>query len=205
MLLPVHFPHLYLFWTLLANIPAVPAHFPHPYIFRAFLANIPAMPTHFILRASLAHLLLLYLFYSHRLLLNPLDFLGPITTSLPLITFQAYWLLSQPNEFINSFLELPWPIYFLFTSPIYFLFTSYCSYGFTTSFLKLSWLICFFFTSYHSCRSTDHYSCHFGLLGLLYYFLFPFSSYCWAYSAIGSFVKSGHQHLSIKLQFNQVQ
>jgi len=29
---------------------------------------------------------------------------------------------------------------------------------------------------------------------LLYYLLFPFSSYCWASSAIGSFVKSGHQH-----------
>ena len=142
MLLPVHFPHLYLFWTLLVNIPAVPAHFPHPYIFRALLANILAMPTHFILQASSVHLLLLYLFNSHRLLLNPLDFLILITTSLPLITFQGYWLLSQPNEFINSFLKLPWPIYFLFTS--------YCSHGFTTSFLKLSWPICFFFTSYHS-------------------------------------------------------
>ena len=40
-------------------------------------------------------------------LLDPLGFLGPITTSLPLITFRAYWLLSQPNEFTNSFPRLP--------------------------------------------------------------------------------------------------
>jgi len=42
-------------------------------------------------------------------LLNPLGFLGPITTSLPLIAFRAYWPLSQPNEFTNSFPELPGP------------------------------------------------------------------------------------------------
>ena len=35
--------------------------------------------------------------------LNPLGFLDPITTSLPLITFRGYWPLSQPNEFTNSF------------------------------------------------------------------------------------------------------
>ena len=62
-------------------------------------------------------------------LLDPLGFLGPITTSLPLIYFQAYWPLSQPNKFTNSFPGLP--------RPIYFLFTSYYSYGLTTSFLGL--------------------------------------------------------------------
>ena len=49
-------------------------------------------------------------------LLNHLVFLDPITTSLSLITFQAYWPLSQPNEFTNSFLGFPQPIYFFFTS-----------------------------------------------------------------------------------------
>ena len=44
-----HFPYLYLFWTLLANIPAVPAHFTTSYW------------------ASSAYLLLLYLFYFHGL------------------------------------------------------------------------------------------------------------------------------------------
>ena len=107
----VHFPHLYLFWNLLANIPIV--------------------PTHFIPRASLAHLLLFYLFIPIGFLLNPLGFLGPITTSLPLITFRAYWLLGQLNEFTNSFLGLPWLIYFFFTS--------YCSHGFTTSLLGFPW------------------------------------------------------------------
>ena len=164
----VHFPHLYLFWNLLANIPIV--------------------PTHFIPRASLAHLLLFYLFIPIGFLLNPLGFLGPITTSLPLITFRAYWLLGQLNEFTNSFLGLP--------RPIYFLITSYCSHGFTTSFLGLPWPIYFLFTSYYSCGPATHYSCHSGLLGLLYYFLFSLSSYCWAFFAIGLFFKSGHQYLA---------
>ena len=47
-------------------------------------------------------------------LLDSLGFLGPITTSLPLITFRAYWPLSHPNEFTNSFPGLPRSIYFLF-------------------------------------------------------------------------------------------
>ena len=135
------------------------------------------MPTHLIPRASLAHLLLLFLFYSHGLLLNPLGFLGLITTSLPLITFRTYWPLSQPNEFINLFLRLP--------RPIYFFFTSYCSYRFTTSLLGLPRPIYFLFTSYYSCGHAGLYSCHSNLLGLLYYFLFLFSSYCWASSASG--------------------
>ena len=82
--------HYLLPMGLRANVSAVPVHFPHPYLFWALLANIPTVPTHFIPRASLAHLLLPYLFYFHGLLLNPLGFLYPITTSLPLITFRAY-------------------------------------------------------------------------------------------------------------------
>ena len=49
-------------------------------------------------------------------LLDPLGFLGPITTSLLLITFWIYWPLNQLNEFTNSFLRLLWPIYFFFIS-----------------------------------------------------------------------------------------
>ena len=75
-------------------------------------------------------------------LLNHLVFLDPITTSLSLITFQAYWPLSQPNEFTNSFPEL--------SRPIYFLITSYCSHGFTTSFIGFPLPIYFLFTSYYS-------------------------------------------------------
>ena len=177
----IQFPYPYLFWALLANISTVSAHFLHPYLFWALRANIPAMPIHFIHRAFSTHLLILYLFYSHRFLLNPLGFLDPITTSLLLITFRAYWPLSQPNEFTNSFLGLP--------RPIDFFVTSYCSHGFTTSLLGLPRPIYFLFTSYYSCELAGHYSCHSSLLSLFYYFLFSFSSYCWASSAIGSFVK----------------
>ena len=127
-------------------------------------------------------------------LLNHLVFLDPITTSLSLITFQAYWPLSQPNEFTNSFPEL--------SRPIYFLITSYCSHGFTTSFIGFPRPIYFLFTSYYSCGPGGHYSCLSSLLGLLYYFLFSLSSYCWTSSAIGPFVKSGHQHMSSKVVSN---
>ena len=89
MLLPVHFPHLFFFWALFDHIPAVPAHF------------IPW--------ASSAYLLLLYLFYSHVFLLNLLGFLSPTNTSLPHITFRAYWPLNQPYKFTNSYLGLPGP------------------------------------------------------------------------------------------------
>jgi len=55
--MPIHFPHLYLFWALLANIPVVLAHF--------------------ILWASSAHLLLLYLFYSYGLFAKSFRLLRP--------------------------------------------------------------------------------------------------------------------------------
>ena len=107
-----HFPYLYLFWALLANIPAVPTH-----LIISFL-GLPG-PIYFFCT----------FFTPMGFLLDPLGFLGPITTSLPLIYFQAYWPLSQPNKFTNSFPGLP--------RPIYFLFTSYYSHGLTTSFLGL--------------------------------------------------------------------
>ena len=120
---------------------------------------------HFSLWASSAHLLILYIFYSHGFLLNHLGFLGPTTTSLPLITFQAYWPLSQPYEFTNSYLGLP---------PIYLFFTSYYSHRFTTSFLRHSRSIYFFFTSFYFCMPADNYFYHSGLLGFT---LLIFSSY----------------------------
>ena len=86
------------------------------------------------------------------------------TTSLPLITFWAYWPLCQPYEFTNSFLELPRPIYFFFTS--YF-------HGFTTSFIGLPRPICFFFATHYFCGSADHYSCHSGLLVFALLFALP--------------------------------
>ena len=123
------------------------------------------MPTHFIPWASSTHLLLLYLFYSHGLLLNLLGFLGPTTTSLPLISLRAYWPLSEPYGFTNSFLGLP--------RPIYFFFTSYYFHGFTTSFLGLPQPIFFFFTTYYFCEFADHYSCHSALLGFALLFSLP--------------------------------
>ena len=128
-----------------ADTPAVPthffinlllraslAHYPHLYLFWALLPNIPAMPTHFT-TSFLEIPRPIYSFFTSftpmGFLLNSLGFLSPITTSLPLITFRAYWPLSQSNEFTNSFSRLP--------QPIHFLFTSYYSHGLTTSFIRL--------------------------------------------------------------------
>lgn len=141
-ILPYHFNvptialHLFFFSCypvgLQADTPAVPTHFfiklllraslanfPHPYLFWALLANIPTMPAHFIISFLGLPRPIYFFFTSFTLmgfLLDPLGFLSPITASLPLITFRAYWPLSQPNEFTDSFLELPWPIYLFFTS-----------------------------------------------------------------------------------------
>ena len=95
----VQFPHLYLFWALLANIHVVPTHF-----IISFLKL--SQPIYFFFTS----------FTYMGFLLDPLGFLGPITTSLPLVTFRAYWPLSQTNEFTNSFSGFLWPIYILFTS-----------------------------------------------------------------------------------------
>ena len=143
---------------------------------------------YFISWAFSAHFFFLYHFYSYELLLNPLGFPDPITTSLPLIIFRACWPLCQHFEFTNSFLGLP--------RPIYFFCTSYYSHVFTTSFLGLPWPICFFFVTFF-------FFFFVGLLtiilavpaywSLLHYFLFLSSSYCWVSSAIALFVKSGHQ------------
>ena len=198
--LPYHFIvpaiSLPLFYFLLpvglwADTPAVSVHFSHLYLFWVLLANILAVLAHFISRACSAHLLLFTYFTLIDFLLNPLDFLSPISTSLHLITFRTYWPLSQPNEFTNSFPRL--------SRLIYFIFTSYCFHGFITSFFGFPWSIYFFFTSYYSCELAGHYSCHSGLLSLLSYFFFSLSSYCWSSSAIRPFVKSEYQH-PLKIQ-----
>ena len=60
--------------------------------------------------SSSTQLLLFYLFYAHGLSLNPLGFLGLTTTSLPLISFQAYWPLSNPMNLLTYFLGFPDPL-----------------------------------------------------------------------------------------------
>ena len=124
--------------NLWADIPAVLAHFfvnlllrasqvhfSHLYLFQALLANIPAMPAYFIisfLGFPQPVYFLITSFTLMGLLLDPLGFLSPITTSLPLITSWDYWPLGRPIEFTNSFPELPCPIYlFLFSQAYYFI------------------------------------------------------------------------------------
>ena len=112
------------------------AHFSHLYLFWALLANIAAVPTHFT-TSFLEFPWLVYFFFTYftlmGLFLDSLGFLGPITISLSLITFWAYWPLSRPIEFTNLFPELP--------RPIYFFFISFYSNGLTTLFFGLLWLI----------------------------------------------------------------
>ena len=102
-----------------ANAPAAPTHFfihlllkaslayfSHLYLFWALLANIAAMPTHFT-ASFLEFPWPVYLFFTSftlmSFLLDSMSFLGLITISLSLITFWAYWPLSQPIEFTNLF------------------------------------------------------------------------------------------------------
>ena len=129
-LLLVHFLHSFFFWASLASIPTEPAH------------SIPwAFSAYFIPWASSAHFLLPYLFYSHGFLLNPLGFSGPITASLPLITFHAYWPSCQPYEFTNSFLGLPQLIYFFSTSYYFHGFTTFILGAFSAHLLLLGHLL----------------------------------------------------------------
>ena len=89
----------------------------------SYLANIPTVPTHFttsFLGLSQPVYFLLTSFTFIGFLLDYLDFPCSITISLPFITFWAYWTLSRPIEFTNSFLELPHPTYFFFTSFFFF-------------------------------------------------------------------------------------
>ena len=65
------------------------AHFPHLYLFWALLANIPVVSAHFIPRAYLAHYFFFTSFTPMGFLLYPLSFLDPITTSLSLIYFSG--------------------------------------------------------------------------------------------------------------------
>jgi len=145
-----HFPHLYLFWA------CWPTFLTCQPIFTNLFLGLPQPICSFFTSFTLM-----------RFLLNSLSFLGPITTSFPLITFRAYWPLSQPIGFTNSFPRLP--------RSIYFLFTSYYSHGLTTSFLGLPRPIYFFFISFYSCKLASHQSSYFSPLGLFPYFFIIFS------------------------------
>ena len=173
-----HFPHLYLFWALLANIFVVLVYFT-----TSFLGLPRAIYFFFISFTPMGFLLV------------SLGFLGLITTSLHFVTIWAYWLLSQPIDFTNSFPKLPWAIYFLFTF--------YYSYGLTTSFFGLSWPIYLFFTFFLilvgllaiNPAISAHWACF--LISLSFFFFLP--SLLWASSPIGPFVKNGHQQASCRV------
>ena len=135
----------------------MPAHFPDSYLFWALLDHVPAVPAHFISWASWTHLLLFYLFYFPWAFPKSFGLRRPNYHILTSYYFQAYWPLSQPHEFTNSFFGL--------SQPIYFFFTSYYSHGFTTSFFGFPQPICLLFTTYYFCGLADHYSCHSSLLG----------------------------------------
>ena len=85
-IMPIHFFINFLLKVLLA-------HFPHLYLFWALLANIPTVPTHFT-TSFLGLPRSIYLFFTSftliGFLLDSLSFLSPITTFLPLITFRHY-------------------------------------------------------------------------------------------------------------------
>ena len=131
---------------------------------------------HFILLASLAHSILSCLFHSHGLLLNPLGFPSPITTSLPLGL-----LAFEPTPFTNPFLCAS-------LSHFCFLSISHNSHRLTTS---------IFGASLSRMLSLGPLIILVGLLtiipailaqlSLFYYSLFPSFLYCWASSAIGPF------------------
>ena len=130
---------------------------------------------HFISWASLAHLLLLYLF----------------------LLSWAYWpsfLPCQLIKFTDLFLGLPWPIYFFFTS--------YYFHGLTTSLFGLHQPIYFFFIFCYFHGLASHQSYHFSPMDLFPYF-FTFLPlvlfhlpYCWASSVVRPFVNNGHQQSS---------
>ena len=124
------------------------------------------MPAHFIPRASLAHFILLYLFYSHGLLLNLLGLLGPIIISLPLITFRAYWPLCQPHGFTNSFF-FGFPNPFTSSLPLIILMGLLLhSLSFLGPFASSLSLIIF-------CGPVNHYSCRSDLLVFTLLFSLP--------------------------------
>ena len=170
-----HFSHLYLFWALLANIPVVPAHFTTSFL------ELPR-PVYFLFTS----------FTPMGFLLNSLGFFGPITISLILITFWAYWPLSRPIEFTNSFPGLP--------RPIYFFFTSFYSHGLTTSLFGLPQPIYLFFPSFLFLWAYWPSILPFQPTELVSLFLYHFSFL--TFSIVGLLLllspllkKKGHQHL----------
>ena len=139
--------------------------------------------THFILWASLAYFTLSYLLHSHGHLLNPLGFLGPITTSFA-FGFIGFW--TNP---IYYFLALGSSS--LFFSFFLFFSISYNSYGLITSSFGASFArFAFFEATYYLVGLWTIIPAILPQWSLLY--CFPFS-YCWASFAIGPFCQNGHQ------------
>ena len=167
------------------------AYFSLLYLSWALLANILAIPTHFIMLFFGLPRPIYYPFTSFTLmgfLLNLVGFLSPITTYLLLITTWAYWLLGHPLSLLTHFLGSlgPFSHSLSLIIPMGLLFHSLGFLCPLTPSLPLFIIV----------GPVGRQSCHSGLLGLLYYFLFSFSSYCWVSSAVGPLVKSGHQHQS---------
>ena len=149
------------------------AYFSLLYLSWALLANILVVPTHFITLFFGLPRAIYYIFTSVTLmsfLLNLLGILGPITTYLLLITTWAYWLLGHPLSLLTHFLGYlsPFSHSLSLIIPMGLLFHSFSFLGPLTPSLPLFILV----------GRTSHQSCHSSLLGLLYYFLFSFSSYC---------------------------
>ena len=126
-------------------------------------------------------------------LLDFLGFLSLITTSLLVITLQAYWPLSQSIEFTNSSPRLPGLIYFFFTFffiLMYLLLHSLGSLGLFTSYLPLFYLVGLL--AINPTIST-YWACF--LIPLP--FSFPHLLYCWASFVVGPFAINEHQHQPI--------
>ena len=142
---------------------------------------------------------------------------------ITLWTCGLIFLLCQPTSSSIFCSRLPWPTFHIFTSfrlcwPTFLLcqpnsllhfpsfpvpFTSslplIISMGLLLHSLGFLGPIYSFFTYFYSYELSSHQSYYFNLLGLFpcSFTIFPFSPslYCWASSAIGPFVKSGHQQL----------
>ena len=120
----------------------------------------------------------------HSCYTNPFYYVILQASSTHLLPFYVFY---SHELFAKSF-GLPRPNYHIFTS-YYYLGLLLHSLGFLGP-LTLSLLL------FILVGPAGRQSYHSNLLGLLYYFLFSFSSYCWVSPAVGPFVKSGHQHQS---------
>ena len=113
---------------------------------------------------GIAHFILPYFFHSHGCFAKSFGLPRP---NYHILTFRAYWPLSQPHEFTNSFLwaspthfllsfhllQFPWAYYFIPWA--------------SSTHLLSPWPLVIF------CGPVDHYSCHSSLM--VFILLFSFS------------------------------